>query len=98
MKNTLKLAGIAAVITLASCTQTKPEETTQTPAPAAETHTTIIHESAPEPVIVTEPAKTPEKSTEITINKDGGKIETKNGTTQTKIDMSNGNKEIIIKK
>lgn len=92
MKNSIQLFAITTVLVLSACGPAKVEET-QTPPPVVNETTIIKTETTKAPV-----AEEPKKSTSITINKDGSSIETKNGTSQTKVELSKDKSEVIIKR
>ncbi len=91
MKNLTTAFSIASLFIMASCGETKVEETQTTPPATTETTVNVNTETP----AASKPAT---KSTEIIINKDGSKIETKDGKSETNIELSKDKAGVVIKR
>ncbi len=92
MKLIIGFLSLTSILVFTACSNT---ETTET------TNTTPVEQTAPE--TAKEPAATPaptesKNSTEIGIGEDGVSYERKNGDNETKVNVTEDSKSVIIKK
>lgn len=89
MKKVLMIAGMAVMLSVASCKDKKEEPVTPPPPPPVENPSA---DPAPQPITQEE-----KDGTSINVSSDGVQVESKNGENKTDVNLSKDNQNIEIK-